>query len=112
MDNMLLKLFCFYRKRLKCLRELKVFGEIYDQAVAKPYKSYGISWIAHKLNAMEIVLNNYGIFIKHLDSLAHTNSTPYDTLQSLGRTRYPIHFAAYLDVLTSLSYGRIEITFG
>ena len=107
-DNMLLKLFYLYRKSPKRLRELKVFGKIYDQSVPKPYKSYGTRWIAHKLKAMEIVLNNYGIFIKHLESLAHTDSQALKRTEITGEAKkwanakYPIHLAVYLDVLTPL----------
>ena len=73
-DNMLLKLFYFYRESPKRLRELKTFGEVYNQSIPKPYKSYGTTWIAHKVKAIEIVLNNYGIYVKHLESLANTDS--------------------------------------
>ena len=73
-DNMLLKLFYLYRKCPRRLRELKMFSETYDHSVPKPYKLYGTRWIAHKVKAMEIVLNNYGVYMKHLESLAHTDS--------------------------------------
>ena len=71
---MLLKVFYLYRKSPKRLRKLKMFGEIYEQSIPKPYKSYGTKWIAHKVKAIEIVVNNYCIYIKHLESLAKTNS--------------------------------------
>ena len=57
---------------------------------------------------METVLQNYGVFMQHLESLAQTNS------KALKRTdlvrwakkwmdaKYPIHLAIYLDVLTPL----------
>ena len=66
-DNMLLELFYLYRKSHKLLRELKMFSEMYDHSVPKPYKSNGTRWIA----AMEIVPNNYRVYMKHLKSLAH-----------------------------------------
>ena len=105
---MLLKLFYLYRKSPKRLRELKVFGEIYDQSVPKPYKSYGTRWIAHKIKAMENVLNNYGIYIKHLESLAHTDSQALKRAEIQGEAKkwknakFPIHLALYIDVLTPL----------
>ena len=58
-NNMLLKLFYLYRKSPKCSRELKIFIEMYDHSVPKPYKTYGTRLIANKVKAMEIVLNNY-----------------------------------------------------
>ena len=56
------------------MRGLKMFGEMYDQSIPKPYKSYGTRWIAHKVKAMKIVLNNYGIYINQLESLATNDS--------------------------------------
>ena len=47
---------------------------MYKRSIPKPYKSNGIRWIAHKLKAMETVLQNYGVFMQHLESLAQTDS--------------------------------------
>lgn len=107
-DNMLLKLFYLYRKSPKRLRELKVFGEIYEQSVPKPYKSYGTRWISHKVQAMEVVLRNYGIYMKHLESLAHTDSQALKRAEIQGEAKkwqnakFLIHLAIYLDVLAPL----------
>ena len=73
-DTMLLKLYYFYKKSPKRLRELRMFGEIYEKVVRKPAKASGTRWIAHKVNAMQIVLSNYGVFMAHLESLAQTDS--------------------------------------
>ena len=51
-----------------------MFSEMYDHSIPKPYKSYGTRWIGHKVKAMEIVQYNYGVYIKHLKSLAHTEN--------------------------------------
>ena len=67
-------LFYLYRKSPKCLMELKIFSEMYDHSIPKPYKLHGSRWIAHKVKAMEIVLNNYGAYIKSLESPACTDS--------------------------------------
>ena len=72
--NMLLKILYLYRKSPKRLRELKMFGEIYDQSIPKSCKSYGTRWNAHRVKAMENVLSNYEIYIKHLELLTNTNS--------------------------------------
>ncbi|XP_066915547.1 zinc finger protein 862-like [Clytia hemisphaerica] len=107
-DNMLLKLFYLYRKSPKRLRELKKFEEIYDESIPKPYKSYGTRWIAHKIKAMEIVLNNYGVYIQHLESLAQTDSQALKRAEIQGEVKkwknakFPIHLAMYIDVLTPL----------
>ena len=42
--------------------------------MTKSYKSSGTRWVAHKVNAMEIVLQNYGIFMTHLESLSQNDS--------------------------------------
>ena len=107
-DNMLLKLFYFYRKSPKRLRELKMFGEMYDQSIPKIYKSYGTTWIAHKVKAIEIVLSKYGVYVKHLESLANTDSQALKREEIEGEAKkwkngkFPIHLAIYLDVLTPL----------
>ena len=107
-DNMLLKLFYLYRKSPKRLRELKMFSEMYDHSVPKPYKSYGTRWIAHKVKAMEIVLNNYRVYMKLSESLAHTDSQALKRAEIVGEAKkwknakFPIHLAIYLDVLTPL----------
>ena len=107
-DNMLLKLFYSYRESPKRLRELKMFGEMYDQSIPKLYKSYGTTWIAHEVKAMEIALNNNGIYIKHLESLANTDSQALKRAEIAGEVKskkngkFLIHLAIYLDVLTPL----------
>ena len=107
-DNMLLKLFYLYRESPKRLRELKMFGEMYDQSIPKLYKSYGTTWIAHEVKAMEIALNNNGIYIKHLESLANTDSQALKRAEIAGEVKskkngkFLIHLAIYLDVLTPL----------
>ena len=80
----------------------------YDHPITKPYKSHGTRWIAHKVKAMEIVLNNYGVYIKHLESLAHTDSQALKQVEIVGEAtkwknaKFPIHVAIYIDVLTPL----------
>ena len=62
-DTFLTKLFYLYKKSSKRLRELRRFAEIFEQSVPKPAKVNGTRWIAHKLRAMAIVIQNYGMFI-------------------------------------------------
>ena len=71
---MLLKLYYLYQKSAKRTRDLKAYPEIYDKVITKPCKSSGTRWIVHKVNAMEIILQNYGIFMTHLESLFQTDS--------------------------------------
>ena len=105
---MLLKLLYLYRKSRKCLRELKMFSKMYDYSIPKTYKSYDTRWIAQKVKAMEIVQNNHGVYIKHLESLAQTNSQALKSADIVGEAKkwknakFPIHLAIYLYMLTPL----------
>ena len=107
-DTMLLKLYYLYKKSPKRLRELRMFGEIYEKVVPKPAKASGTRWIAHKVNAMQIVLSNYGVFMAHLESLAQTDSQALKCNKLVGyskkwqQAKYPLHLALYLDILQPL----------
>ena len=104
-DTMLLKLYYLYKKSPKRLRELNQFGEIFEKVVPKPSKAADTRWIVHKLNAMEKVLSNYGVFITHLESLSQTDSQALKRAELVGfskrwvQAKYPIHLAIYLDIL-------------
>ena len=56
---------------------------------------------------MEIVLNDYGVYIKHLESLAHTDSQALKRGEIVGEAKKwknakcPIYLAIYLDVYSS-----------
>ena len=57
---------------------------------------------------METVLQNYGVFMQHLESLAQTDSQTLTRAELIGwakkwmDVKYPIHLAIYLDVLIPL----------
>ena len=86
-----------YRKSPKRLRELKMFSEMYDHSIPKPYTLYGTRWIADQVKAMEIILHNYGVYIKNLESLAHTDSQSLKPAEIVGEAKkwknakFPIH---------------------
>ena len=104
-DTMLLKLYYLYKKSSKRTRELEAFGEIYDKVITKPCKSSGTLWVAHKVNAMEIVLQNYGIFMTHLESLSQNDSQALKRAELEGffkhwlQAKYPLNLAIYLYIL-------------
>ena len=104
-DTMLLKLYCLYKKSLKRLRDLKEFGEIFEKVVLKPSGPSGMTWIAHKVMSMEIMLANYGVFLTHLESLAQTDSQALKRAELVGfakkwaQAKYLIHLALYHDIL-------------
>ena len=104
-DTMLLKLYYLYEKSAKRTRELKAYREIYDKVITKPCKSSGTRWIVHKVNAMEIILQNYRIFTTHLESLSQTDSQALKRAELEGSVRRrrkakcPLHLAIYHDIL-------------
>ena len=76
--------------------------------VQKPAKVGGTHWVAHKFRATTIVLQNYGIFIAHLESLAQTNAQSLKKAEIEGfakkwqYAKFSLHLAIYLDVLAPL----------
>ena len=81
---------------------------MFEKSVPKPAKVGGTRWIAHKVRAMAVVLQNYGVFISHLESLAQTDSQSLKKAEIEGfvkkwqYAKFPLHLALYLDVLTPL----------
>ena len=73
-DDMLMKLCYLYEKSPKQHRELKELPEAYANSIPKPSKAHGTRWIEHKYSAMEKLLENYGGYMVHLESLSHTDS--------------------------------------
>ena len=49
-------------------------SEAWEKSVSRPSKSHDTRWIDHKLKSMQIVLENYGVFLVHVESLSQTNS--------------------------------------
>ena len=73
-DQMLQVLHSLYNARPKRYRELKRLAEACQISIPKPTKATGTCWIEHKVNAMKIVLENYGAFLSHIESLSQTDS--------------------------------------
>lgn len=69
LDEMLRQLFSLYQKSPKKLRELKKLAEAYQETVDKPVKTNGTRWIDHKVRATKVFLENYGIYIQHLEQV-------------------------------------------
>ena len=79
-DNMLLRLFYLYKKAPKKLRQLKEIHEMYKLGMdfteggIRPKKCNGTRWISHKLSAMKMCLDKWGIYMQHLESLCEDKS--------------------------------------
>ena len=87
-DNMLMKLYYLYQKSPKRYRELKELGEIYEKTIPKPTKANGTRWIDHKYRAMKKVLDNYGAYMTHLESLSHTDSQVHKRSEMQGNVQF------------------------
>ena len=105
---MLVFLYYLYQKSSKRLHALKELGEALGENVPKPMKASGTRWIAHRYNAMKVVLKHYGIYMTHLEELANNDSSKEKRSEIKGflkkwdHAKYPIHIAVYLDVLSIL----------
>ena len=72
-DEMLLRIYYLYQKAPKKLRQLRDLHEIfkgtmdYLEGGCKSKKASGTRWIAHKLNAMKMILDKWGLYIVHLE---------------------------------------------
>ena len=75
-DEMLSKLYWLYQNSPKRLTKLKELSEVFEKSIPKPTKADGTQWINFKYRAMEKVLSNYGLYMTHLEQLAHTDSQP------------------------------------
>ena len=42
----------------------------FEEGSLKPKRASGTRWIAHKLDALKLVLDKYGIFIQHLQKMS------------------------------------------
>ena len=73
-DNMVMKLYYLYKKSPKRYRELKELSEAYANSIPKPSKVHATRWIEHKYSAMKKLLENYGGYMVHLESLSHNDS--------------------------------------
>ena len=60
-------------------------SEAWEKSIPKPSKSHGTHWIDQKLKSMEIVLENYGVFLAHVESLSQTNSQAQNVTTSDGQ---------------------------
>ena len=107
-DEMLRILYYLYKKSSKRCRELERMSEAYEKAIPKPTNANGTRWIDHKMQAMKIVLENYGVFISHVESLSQTDSQASKRAELKGYLKkwkdasYPINISIYLDVLSPI----------
>jgi hypothetical protein len=68
-----------YQKSPKKLRELKKLAEVYRETVYKYVKASGTRWIDHKVRATKVFLENYGMYVLHLEQVRMANFTLFTT---------------------------------
>nr|XP_012560836.2 E3 SUMO-protein ligase KIAA1586-like [Hydra vulgaris] len=114
-DELLLQLYYLYQKSPKRYRELQGLAEAWGNSVPKPTNACGTRWIDRKYKAMKIALENYGVFMTHIEPLAITDSQIAKRAELKGflkrwkNASVPINLSIYLDVLSPLR--RLSLSF-
>lgn len=79
-DEALLRMYYMYEKSPKKMRGLdeiyKAYKETFDFAEGslKPKRASGTRWIAHKLDALKLLVDNFGIIMQHLETISYDKS--------------------------------------
>ena len=73
LDEMLRQLFSLHQKSPKRLREVRKLAEAYEESVDKPVKSSGTRWIDHKVRAATVFLENYDLYMQHLEQVSKSS---------------------------------------
>ena len=131
-DEMLLRLFYLYERSPKKTRELeeivKELREVYKLPTGGniPVRSQGSRWISHKRKALQLVVDHYGAYIRHLITLSEDSSVKADERARIKRylrtwTRYSgiVGCAMYVDILKppsllsmSLQASKLDVVLG
>ena len=83
-DDCLLKLYYLYKKSPKRLQGLRELSNIYKDSLefvegsVKPKRASRTRWIIHKLNALKVLVDKFGIFIQYLESCSSDTNTKAD----------------------------------
>ena len=112
-DDMLLKMYLLYKKAPKKIRQLEELHNLYqetmefDEGGVKPKKSSGSRWISHKLAAMKMCLDKWGVYIQHLETMTEDETiTSKDKAKMKGylkhwkSSRMTLLLALFIDILT------------
>ena len=93
-DELLLRLYYLYEnspKRLRGLYELHTAYKqtfVFEEGSVKPKRATGTRWISHKLDALKILVDKFGLFIQHLETLSCDKSVkPTDQAKLKGYLR-------------------------
>lgn len=111
-DELILRLYYLYQKAPKKLQELRELFDVFKGAMdymdgsCKPKKASGTRWISHKLNAMKNILDKWGLYMTHLESLSQDKKVPSKDRSKLSgylsrwkQGRIPLMLAFFIDLL-------------
>ena len=79
-DQVLLRLYYLYENSPKELRGLKELHLAYKdtfqfvEGSVKPKRASGTRWISHKLATLKLLVDKFGLFIQHLETLSPDRS--------------------------------------
>ena len=79
-DECLLRLYYLYEKSPKKMRGLEELYNSYKQCLEfvegslKPKRASGTRWILHKVCALKLLVDKFGIYMQHIESLSCDNS--------------------------------------
>ncbi|XP_065671716.1 zinc finger protein 862-like [Hydra vulgaris] len=118
-NNIILKMYNIYKKSPKKLRQLGNLVAILEEG--NSFDIAGTRWIAHKIQALEMILDKYGVYMKHLENMtADFSYTQAERAKFKGyhqqwnHGRIPLYIALFIEVLSpakllSLSFQSNEI---
>ena len=98
------------------MRELQDIDDAYtnifefEEGDVKPTRASGTRWISHKLEALKLLLDKYGIFIQHFHNMCAGETYKADDrakfkgwLRKWGCARYPLLASLFIELLNHVS---------
>ena len=79
-DDIILRLYYLYKKSPKKLHQLKEISDMmeadyeFDSNGYRPKRASGTRWIGHKVCALQMIIDKYGIYKTHLQQLSQDTS--------------------------------------
>ncbi|XP_047141282.1 E3 SUMO-protein ligase KIAA1586-like [Hydra vulgaris] len=110
-DYMILKMHYIYKKSPKKLRQLGELVSIleddeYNIGGYRPKKASGTRWISHKVQALEMILDKYGVYLTHLENMTEDITfTNAERAKFKGyhkkwiHARMPLYIALFIEIL-------------
>ena len=116
-NEMLLNIYLLYEKSSKKLSQLgelvEKLKDLYEftSGGIKPKRSCGTRWIAHKISAMKVLIDKWGVYMQHLKDMSEDRSYKSDQrakikgyLTKWNTTNMLLNMAFYLAILQPASF--------